>query len=81
MVAFHNKKLKLLISLIWFKNLANFIIKTMETVYINSPLGITKIIGDQDGISVISVSDVGTNEISRTIPEVLKEAVLQLQEK
>ncbi|MDR7211257.1 methylated-DNA--[protein]-cysteine S-methyltransferase [Flavobacterium piscis] len=52
----------------------------METAYINSPLGITKIIGDEGGISVISVSDVGTNEVSQTIPEVLKETVTQLQE-
>lgn len=52
----------------------------METVFINSPLGITKIIGDENGISVISVSDVGTNEISETVPEVLQEAVLQLNE-
>ncbi|KQB41189.1 methylated-DNA--[protein]-cysteine S-methyltransferase [Flavobacterium aquidurense] len=52
----------------------------METVYINSPLGITKIVGDENGVAVISVSDVGTNEISAEIPEVLKTAVLQLQE-
>ncbi|MFB9109593.1 methylated-DNA--[protein]-cysteine S-methyltransferase [Flavobacterium gyeonganense] len=52
----------------------------METAYINSPLGITKIIGDTNGISVISVSDVGTNEVSETIPEVLSEAVSQLNE-
>jgi methylated-DNA-[protein]-cysteine S-methyltransferase len=52
----------------------------METVYINSPLGITKIVGDEDGIAVISVSDVGTNKVSEEIPEVLKEAVSQLQE-
>jgi methylated-DNA-[protein]-cysteine S-methyltransferase len=52
----------------------------METVYINSPLGITKIIGDENGISLISVSDVGTNEVSQTIPEVLQEAVSQLSE-
>jgi methylated-DNA-[protein]-cysteine S-methyltransferase len=37
----------------------------METVYINSPLGITKIIGDENGIAVISVSDVGSNEVSK----------------
>ncbi len=54
--------------------------KIMKTVYINSPLGITKIIGDENGISVISVSDVGTNEISQTIPEVLQQAVSQLNE-
>lgn len=52
----------------------------METVFINSPLGITKIVGDHDGIAVISVSDVGTNEVSQTIPDVLKDAVSQLQE-
>ncbi|PXY40034.1 cysteine methyltransferase [Flavobacterium cheongpyeongense] len=52
----------------------------METAYINSPLGITKIIGDKNGISVISVSDVGTSEVSKTIPEVLSEAVSQLNE-
>jgi len=52
----------------------------METVYINSPLGITKIIGDQDGIVVISVVDAGSEDISAAIPEVLREAVSQLQE-
>jgi methylated-DNA-[protein]-cysteine S-methyltransferase len=52
----------------------------METAYINSPLGITKIVGDENGVAVISVSDVGTNEVSTAIPEALKEAVLQLQE-
>jgi methylated-DNA-[protein]-cysteine S-methyltransferase len=54
--------------------------KIMETVYINSPLGITKIIGDENGVAVISVSDVGSNEISETIPEVLQDAVSQLDE-
>lgn len=52
----------------------------METVYINSPLGITKIVGDEEGVAVISVSDVGTNDVSAEIPEVLKDAVSQLQE-
>ncbi len=52
----------------------------METAYINSPLGITKIIGDENGIAVISVSDVGTNEVSNEIPTVLKAAVSQLGE-
>jgi len=52
----------------------------METVYINSPLGITKIVGDEDGVTIISVSDVGINEVSQEIPEVLKEAVSQLEE-
>ncbi|OXB25417.1 cysteine methyltransferase [Flavobacterium tructae] len=52
----------------------------METVYVNSPLGITKIVGDEDGIAIVSVSDVGDNDISQTIPKVLAEAVSQLQE-
>jgi len=52
----------------------------METAYINSPLGITKIIGDENGIAIISVSDVCTNEVTEQIPQVLKEAVSQLQE-
>ena len=52
----------------------------MDTAYINSPLGITKIIGDENGIAVISVSDVGSNEASIAIPEVLKAAVSQLDE-
>lgn len=52
----------------------------MEIVYINSPLGITKIVGDENGIAVISVSDVGTDEISKVVPEVLQDAVSQLNE-
>ncbi|WP_264525719.1 methylated-DNA--[protein]-cysteine S-methyltransferase [Flavobacterium sp. N502536] len=52
----------------------------METAYIYSPLGITKIVGDEEGIAVISVSDVGTTEVSPTIPDVLQAAVSQLQE-
>jgi methylated-DNA-[protein]-cysteine S-methyltransferase len=50
----------------------------METAYIKTPLGTAKISGDDDGISVISVSDQG--EISVTIPEVLQEAVSQLND-
>lgn len=50
----------------------------METAYIKTPLGIAKIIGDENGISVISVADEG--EISKTIPAVLHEAVLQLND-
>ncbi|WP_395049478.1 methylated-DNA--[protein]-cysteine S-methyltransferase [Flavobacterium sp.] len=48
----------------------------METAYIKTPLGIAKIMGDEKGISVISVSDEG--EVSTKISSVLKEAVLQL---
>ena len=50
----------------------------METAYIKTPLGITKILGDENGISVVSVSDEG--EISDTIPVVLQETVSQLND-
>lgn len=50
----------------------------METVFVKTPLGIAKIIGDEDGISVISVSDEGDS--SSTIPMVLQEAVSQLND-
>jgi len=50
----------------------------METTYIKTPLGITKIIGDENGISVISVSDDG--QVSIKIPVVLLEAVSQLKD-
>ncbi|QBN19184.1 methylated-DNA--[protein]-cysteine S-methyltransferase [Flavobacterium nackdongense] len=50
----------------------------METAFIKTPLGIAKITGDLEGISVISVSDEGT--ISTTIPEVLLEPIAQLQD-
>ncbi|WP_395061876.1 methylated-DNA--[protein]-cysteine S-methyltransferase [Flavobacterium sp.] len=47
-------------------------------VYINSPLGITKIVGDISGISIISILSEG--EPSATIPDELQNAVSQLQE-
>ena len=50
----------------------------MQTCFINSPLGITKIVGDENGISIISV--LSEREISTTIPNELKEAVTQLQD-
>lgn len=48
----------------------------METAYIKTPLGIATIIGDENGISVISISNEG--EISSTIPIILQDAVSQL---
>ncbi len=51
----------------------------METAYIKSPLGITEIIGDENGISNISVLD-SEKEISTEIPDVLKDAVAELQD-
>lgn len=51
----------------------------METCYINSPLGITKIEGDVDGI--ISISVLNNNEkLTDIIPEVLQDCVYQLNE-
>ena len=50
----------------------------MKTAFLNSPLGITKIVGDENGISIISILSEG--EISKTIPIELQEAVSQLQE-
>jgi methylated-DNA-[protein]-cysteine S-methyltransferase len=50
----------------------------MDTCFISSPLGITKIEGDENGIAIISVLSEGT--ISTTVPNHLQEAVLQLQE-
>ena len=50
----------------------------METAYIKTPLGIAKIMGDENGISIISVSDEG--DVSNIIPTVLQEAVLQLND-
>jgi len=50
----------------------------METAFISSPLGITKIEGDENGICVISVLAEG--ELTKEIPPVLQEAVTQLQD-
>ena len=51
----------------------------METCYINSPLGVTKIEGDVDGI--ISISVLNSNEkLTDIIPEVLQDCVYKLNE-
>ncbi|WP_091428584.1 methylated-DNA--[protein]-cysteine S-methyltransferase [Flavobacterium degerlachei] len=50
----------------------------METAYIKTPLGIATLIGDENGVSEISVSDEG--EASAIIPAVLGEAVSQLND-
>ena len=60
----------------------------METAYFKTPLGIAKISGDENGISVISVSDEGDSrakieqakQISLIIPTVLQDAVSQLED-
>lgn len=50
----------------------------METIAINTPLGIAQITGTEKGISQISVADEG--QVSVEIPTVLQEAVTQLSE-
>ena len=50
----------------------------METAFIQSPLGITKIVGNENGISIISILSEG--EITTKIPKNLKECISQLQE-
>ena len=50
----------------------------METAFIESPLGITKIGGDENGISEISVLSEGA--ITAEIPAQLQECVSQLRE-
>jgi methylated-DNA-[protein]-cysteine S-methyltransferase len=49
-----------------------------QIVFIPSPLGTTKIVGDANGVSVISILQEG--ELSEKIPNKLKEAVTQLNE-
>ncbi len=49
-----------------------------QTIFIKTPLGIAKIVGNENGISIISI--LSEAEISATIPDVLKEAVLQLND-
>ena len=48
----------------------------METVHIKTPLGIATIVGNDDGVSSVSVTDEGV--VSDRIPEILQEAVTQL---
>jgi methylated-DNA-[protein]-cysteine S-methyltransferase len=51
----------------------------METCFIETPLGITKIIGDKDGIASVTV--LNTNEkVSDIIPEKLQDCVYQLRD-
>lgn len=45
----------------------------METTYFKTPLGIAKIVGDEKGISIISIVEEGA--ISLEIPTILQEAV------
>jgi len=51
----------------------------MEECIIKSPLGFTKIVGDKDGISEITVLN-SEEKITDTIPLELKECAIQLKE-
>ena len=51
----------------------------METCFISSPLGITKITGDIEGITSISILDT-PEPLDTTIPEILEDCAHQLQE-
>lgn len=51
----------------------------METVFINTPLGIAKIEGDESGLTGVTVFDTD-EKISDIVPELLEDAVYQLQE-
>jgi methylated-DNA-[protein]-cysteine S-methyltransferase len=50
----------------------------MEIIYIKTPLGTAKIVGDENGIAVISILEEG--EFSKEIPKELEETVRQLQD-
>lgn len=50
-----------------------------ETAFIQSPLGITKLEGDENGLSAITVLN-NEEELTEVIPEVLEDAAYQLNE-
>lgn len=51
----------------------------METAFIQTPLGIAKLEGDEKGLSVISILN-KENKTNGIVPEVLEDAAYQLQE-
>jgi methylated-DNA-[protein]-cysteine S-methyltransferase len=51
----------------------------MKTCIINSPLGFTKIIGDEDGISSVTVLN-SEEKTTHIIPDILEDCVIQLNE-
>ncbi|MDH7447299.1 methylated-DNA--[protein]-cysteine S-methyltransferase [Aquimarina sp. 2201CG14-23] len=52
----------------------------MQTAFIETPLGIATITGDENGISKISITEDTTEKPSAKIPDVLQKAVIQLQD-
>ena len=51
----------------------------MESAFVHTPLGIAKLEGDEKGLASVSILNEEVNTTS-TIPEVLEDAVYQLQE-
>ncbi len=51
----------------------------METVFVHTPLGMTKLVGDEKGLVSITVLN-DEKPASDVIPEILEDAVYQLQE-
>ncbi len=51
----------------------------METCIINSPLGFTKILGNEDGIASVTVLN-SEEKITDIIPVELEDCVIQLNE-
>ena len=49
-----------------------------QITFFKCPLGVAKIVGDENGISEISILDEGKNSVS--IPKELEQAVIQLKE-
>ncbi|WP_299434239.1 methylated-DNA--[protein]-cysteine S-methyltransferase [uncultured Aquimarina sp.] len=52
----------------------------METVFIETPLGIASISGDENGVTKISITEDTKEKPSTKIPDVLEEATAQLQD-
>ena len=52
----------------------------IQEVFIQTPLGVAAIAGNEAGITKVSVQDTGTVSPSADIPDSLKTAVLQLEE-
>jgi len=52
----------------------------IETVFIETPLGIASISGDENGITKISITEDSEKKPSTEIPDILKEATTQLRD-
>jgi len=54
-------------------------LESNQTAYYKTPIGTTKIVGDENGIIAVSIMD-DAMETSAEIPEILKDCVQQLNE-